>query len=548
MHRKLLITPVALLSGLLGAAVTVNCYSQTNVLQTEIQDVSYTNVPVSHAICLLAKQSPVPIDAIIDDTNDPPVTIFVEKATIAEILQKLLLQHPGHHAHEQSGLILILPDGLFNKQVFPLTQKLTKFDITCYSHNSISETGLTVYLYRFDHPENPALNVSLGALGVSRNPNYATFPHVRTFENQSIVEILTTISLEEKKSFYCYRLDKDFVKAQNKEWAEKKMGPTWWPDPTRLVIRCFGERLGTEKGLHNNVNVGNEVWKINGFHMRTSTLFRRAHILALSMVLVWISLGLPQQCLAETGVLQTVVASFSCSNVPIAVAVRNLSAYSPVPLNIVIDVLPQPGVSVSYQRATIGDILKAVLSPLPEYSTVPTNGTILLLPKEPIDDSKSPLTRKLDRFSVVYYAYVRLSGETNFGTRATRLLTNGAAVYLPGETNYVGEFFHTGQPELNVTFNTMLLVSEVTAKLGPIPRTRTFEDMTLIGILTVLSKEEHQSWSLSRVWPAWVAKNNKQFIDQHMGTPPWSHPEAPCYVVFWRPLQPNVIENPWYGP
>jgi hypothetical protein len=108
-------------------------------------------------------------------------------------------------------------------------------------------------------------------------------------------------------------------------------------------------------------------------------------------------------------------------------------------------------------------------------------------------------------------------------------------IRLSGQTNYVGEFFHTGQPELNVTFNGMLRVSEATAKLGPIPRTRTFEGMNLIETLTILSKEEHQSWSLSRVWPTWVAKNNKQFIDQHMGPPPWPHPETPCYVVFWRP-------------
>ena len=191
---------------ILGSGRQGRCAAETDLLQTEIRDFSYTNVPVSHAICLLAKHSTVPIDAVIDDTNDPPVSISVEKATIAEILQKLLVQHPGHHPHEQSGVVLILPDWLLDKQVFPLTQKVTKLNITCYSRNSISETGRTVYLYRFDHPENPALNIGLGALGASRKPDYSAFPHVRTFENQSIVEILTAISSEEKKSFFCYRL------------------------------------------------------------------------------------------------------------------------------------------------------------------------------------------------------------------------------------------------------------------------------------------------------------------------------------------------------
>ncbi|MGO9528250.1 MAG: hypothetical protein ACLP0A_11815 [Verrucomicrobiia bacterium] len=195
-------------------------------------------------------------------------------------------------------------------------------------------------------------------------------------------------------------------------------------------------------------------------------------------------------------------------------------------MNIVIDALPQPIVTVAYERTRMGDILKGLLAALPEYATIPTNGTILLLPKEPIGDSKSPLTRKLDRFSVVYRASVRLSGETN----------------------YVGDLYHTGQPELNVSFIGMLHVSEATAKLGPIPRTRTFEGMNLIEILTVLSEEEHQSWSLSRVWPDWVAKSNEQFVEKHMGPSPWPHPEAPCYVVFWRPLPPNGDEKPWYRP
>ncbi|MGD1020754.1 MAG: hypothetical protein ABSA12_15685 [Verrucomicrobiia bacterium] len=281
--------------------------------------------------------------------------------------------------------------------------------------------------------------------------------------------------------------------------------------------------------------------------MRTNTLCR-PHLFALFTVVIYANFGLSQQCLAQTGVLQTVVNSFSCDSEPIAAAVRNLSPYSPVPLNIVIDVVPQPVVTVSYEQTTIGNILKGLLAPLPEYGIIPTNGTILLLPKQPITDSKSPLTRKLDRFSVVYYGYVRLSGETNFGTRATRLLTNGAGVYLPGETNYVGEFYHTGQPDLNVAFNGMLSVSWATAKLGPIPRTRTFEGMNLIEILTVLSKEEHQSWSLSRVSPRFVAYNNRELVQEHTGPSPWPHPEAPCYAVFWRPSPPNHGERPWYGP
>ena len=238
MLKKHTVIGIVALAVILGNGEGGWCSAATEHLQTVIQDFCHTNIPVSHAICLLSKQSPVPIDAVIEDTNDPPVTICEEKATIGEILQKLLTQHPGHHPHGQSGAVLVLPDWLLDKQVFPLTQKVTKFNITCYSHNSISEAGRTVYFYRFDDPENPVLNISLGALGASRKPDYSNFPHVRTFENRSIVEILTGISSEQKQSFFCYRLNNNFVRAQNKEWAEKKM-LTWWPNPDAPCYSIF---------------------------------------------------------------------------------------------------------------------------------------------------------------------------------------------------------------------------------------------------------------------------------------------------------------------
>jgi hypothetical protein len=39
-------------------------------------------------------------------------------------------------------------------------------------------------------------------------------------------------------SFFCYRLDKDSVKAQNRAWADKRM-PTWWPNPDAPCYTVF---------------------------------------------------------------------------------------------------------------------------------------------------------------------------------------------------------------------------------------------------------------------------------------------------------------------
>jgi hypothetical protein len=260
--------------------------------------------------------------------------------------------------------------------------------------------------------------------------------------------------------------------------------------------------------------------------MKNITQLKRIQIPVLFTVLALIGLRSLPAGAAETNPLETIVSNFSCSNVPVAVAVRNLSAQSPIPLNIVIDVIPQPVVTVAYGRASIGYMLKELLASLPNYATMQTNGTVLLMPKQLIGNDKSPLMWKLDRFPVLYRSMI----------------------YMSGATNYVCDFYYGDHPELNVAFNGMLRVDERTARLGPIPRVRTFKAMNLIEILTVLSGEEHQSWSLSRVWPGFVRDSIRRRAEDHTGPSQWSDPEAPCYAVFWRPLPSNGDERAWYGP
>jgi hypothetical protein len=120
----------AVLGTLLCLSLGGKCYSQSNVLQTEIQGFFLTNEPVSHAICLLAKRSPIPINAVIDDLNDPAVTISAERATIGGVLRELLAYHPGHDLREESGTILILPDRFWHREAAPFTKKLSKFNAT----------------------------------------------------------------------------------------------------------------------------------------------------------------------------------------------------------------------------------------------------------------------------------------------------------------------------------------------------------------------------------------------------------------------------------
>jgi hypothetical protein len=238
MHKYTFAILAAISSTILYSSLDGKCYAQSNVLQTEIQGFFLTNVPVSHAICLLAKRSPIPIDAVIDDWNDPLVTISVERATIGAILRELLAHHPNHGFREESGTILVLPDSLFHREVPPLTKRLSKFNVT---YQSYQMRGRERYACVFYLLNNPQLNIDFAAVLLSQKPNYSAFPHVRTFENQSIVDILTAISKEGAISFYCYRMDPSFVKARNKDADDEKKA-TWWPNPD---APCYSVIWGT---------------------------------------------------------------------------------------------------------------------------------------------------------------------------------------------------------------------------------------------------------------------------------------------------------------
>ena len=227
------------LGSLSGVTLSERGFARSNALQAEVQSFFCTNEPVSHAISLLAKRSPVLINAVIDDVTDPIVTISRQRATVGGILTDLLEHHPGHEPYDESSTILILPDSLVHKEVFPLTKRLSSFSVTYHSYQM---RGQTRYGCDFYLPGNPTLNIGFSPVSSSWIPDYPTFPHVRAFTNQSIVEILTAISKEEKKSFYCYRLSNDFVRAQNKDWADRKVGPTWWPNPD---VPCYSVFWGT---------------------------------------------------------------------------------------------------------------------------------------------------------------------------------------------------------------------------------------------------------------------------------------------------------------
>lgn len=241
-HKRFSILATAL-ANVVCLALVGNCDAEDDPLQTEIQGFFCTNAPASHAICLLAKRSSIPINAVIDDVTDPTVTISAQRATVGKILNDLLAARLGHDSYEEDGVILILPGWLFHKEVLPLTKKLSKFSVTCRSYQSQSAQGQTRYSYDFYLAGNPTLNIGFSPMRLNRKPDYSTFPYVRTFTNQSIVEILTTISKEEHQSFYCYRMDPDSVKARNKDIADRKMGPTWWPNPD---APCYSVFWGTD--------------------------------------------------------------------------------------------------------------------------------------------------------------------------------------------------------------------------------------------------------------------------------------------------------------
>ncbi len=204
--------------------------SYGNPLQKNVDGFSCEKVSVSEAINLLSKKSAIIIDSIIDDVQEPLVTIPLQNGTIENLLQKILLSLPNYHVLTKSKSILVLPKGLEANKDFPLNQVLKKFTIRYNTY--VNGHKERVYKCEFADRRCNQLNIPREAFFLKSKPDFQEFPAFVRFENQALLDIVISISEKEQMPWCCSKQNPWGVHETN-QWIVKYGVEKSWEDESK---------------------------------------------------------------------------------------------------------------------------------------------------------------------------------------------------------------------------------------------------------------------------------------------------------------------------
>lgn len=198
---------------------------RTNVLRVEIDGFSCSNEFVSHALALLSQKAPIPINCIIDTTEEVRVSISHQRSRLDDLLKEILQPMTNYEFQVKSNSVLVFPRGLFEDKKFPLNQVIANYDVTYIVIGGTKSHGCIFSRY-------PNVSTPSATFDSSPPPNYREFPVTRQFENETLLEILTTISSEWRESWACGRVRPDFMRWYNERLDQFKSPDvhTWWPN------------------------------------------------------------------------------------------------------------------------------------------------------------------------------------------------------------------------------------------------------------------------------------------------------------------------------
>ncbi len=228
---------------------TAYCHADLdNPLQAKVDNFSCKNVMISRAISLLSKKSPVPINCIVHYVSDlyvneqPFVTIPERQGTVGDFLKEILASQSDYDVLLKQGTILVIPKGYETNKSFPLNRFLKKYTVK-YSKLQVSNANENE-LYRCDmtvDPQYRQLNIPLEFCHTKRRPDFPEFPVFVTYENQTLLDILISISKKVQAQWCCLPRSAKLVKASNKCRGEFYAG---WPNENGFYYQIFWESGG----------------------------------------------------------------------------------------------------------------------------------------------------------------------------------------------------------------------------------------------------------------------------------------------------------------
>ena len=222
------VVPVVILLLVLARSVP-SSFGQS--IDTEIPEFTCTNQSFSRAIYLLSEKSPLPINCIVDEFEEPRVSVQEGRATLGAILQRIVSFAAKYRVMPRGETILVAPDGLQKDAEFVLNRVHSRFQVTytAYRHRN----GEQAYDCSFAQPEGKyPLNVAMPDLYFDHDPGVANSPWIVAYTNQSLLDVLTAVSVQTRSSWFCGRVRPEYIRRFNKQFAESKLpdASTWWPD------------------------------------------------------------------------------------------------------------------------------------------------------------------------------------------------------------------------------------------------------------------------------------------------------------------------------
>jgi hypothetical protein len=226
---RLLATALLLISTT-GLASDVNIQDYRRL---DVTDFACSNETVSSALADLSKRLPFPIDCIINEWNEPKVTIIPSSnRRLGEVMDEILRPMTNYEVRIHFGVLLVEPAGFINNTTSSLNQPLKYFAV--HNDKTSDLDGKALYLRSNDWHLTAPLNVGIEWQGSEvPTPSREAFPSESVFTNKTLLDILSTISASINLSWSCGLLQPDYVRVRGKYFrSDPELDGKWWPIDT----------------------------------------------------------------------------------------------------------------------------------------------------------------------------------------------------------------------------------------------------------------------------------------------------------------------------
>ena len=207
-----------------------------------VNDYSCTNKSVSSALRSLSIKSGIVINCIIDQIEEPLVTMSCHNVTIGEILDRIMIGMTNYEVMVGKESLLVCPKGILRDNSFILNHSIPECVVSNYW---LPDDNCMIF--EIDPKPFIPLNIALmGPLYVLTKSN-TTSSSSRIFTNHTLLSVLTSLSEEGHTSFFLSRVRPTHIQKYNADERKDGLNQSWWPNRNAPGY-CLSWRTGAFHG------------------------------------------------------------------------------------------------------------------------------------------------------------------------------------------------------------------------------------------------------------------------------------------------------------